>query len=411
MEIEELKAEIRNIKEPRWTRYGHICHKLIDIIIGLCTVICGGEDFADMEEFGKTRREYLAQFLELPNGIPDSDTFRRVFERINPSELSAALNNWISAEQKKRAVVAIDGKTICGSGNEKHKAYHVISAFVAENQLTLGGLSVEEKTNEITAVPELLDIVDVEGAIVTADAMSCQKKTVEKIIEKKADYTIGLKQNQPALYQDAEDYGNTAQRPPFWLCTRFACIFSVISHSFCLPIVRLAALNLCTLTKNLTAQLMHNLCAVLPYFCEFPADLPVLKTKEKGHGRIEKREYRLLTEIGWLEQKEDWRGLHGLGMVKSTVTENEEMREYTRYFITSLTDIHEFVDSVRKHWPIENQLHWCLDVIFREDASRARKDNFSPLNMNVLPKTALFFVSQASIWQVKQEKIDVQSRS
>ena len=207
MDIKTLKEEIKNISEPRRTRYGNIRHKLEDIIIiGLCTVICGGEDFVDMEEFGKSRQEYLGKFLELPNGIPDSDTFRRVFEKINPSELSSCLINWLSVEREKRSVIAIDGKTICGSKNTDHKSYHVISAFVAENQLTLGELTVEEKSNEITAVPELLDLIDVEGAIVTADAMSCQKKIVEKIIEQKADYTIGLKQNQPALYQDTEDY-------------------------------------------------------------------------------------------------------------------------------------------------------------------------------------------------------------
>ena len=188
--------------------------------------------------------------------------------------------------------------------------------------------------NEITAVPELLALIDVEGAIVTADAMSCQKKIVEKIIEQKADYTIGLKQNQPALYQDTEDY-----------------------------------------------------------FKEYAKEMPCEVTLDKGHGRIEKRAYRLLTDIAWLEQKDDWCGLQGLGMVTSTVTEKDETREYTRYFITSLTDIKEFADSVRKHWSIENQLHWCLDVIFREDAARARKDH-SPLNMNVLRKTALNLVSQ-----------------
>ena len=202
MRIEELKEEIKNIQEPRRTRYGNIRHKLEDIIIiGLCTIICGGEDFADMEAFGKSRQEYLAKFLELPNGIPDSDTFRRVFEKLNPSELSSCLVNWISVERNSRGTVAIDGKTICGSGNDKHKAYHVISAFVAENQLTLGEICVEEKTNEITTVPKLLDLIDVKGDIVTADAMSCQKK-----IDKKADYTIGLKQNQPELYKDTEDY-------------------------------------------------------------------------------------------------------------------------------------------------------------------------------------------------------------
>ena len=346
MEIKKLKEEIKKIQEPRRTGYGNIRHKLEDIIIiGLCTVICGGEDFVDMEEFGKSRREYLAKFLELPNGIPDSDTFRRVFEKLNPSELSSCLIKWVSIEREKRSIIAIDGKTICGSGNYDHKAYHVVSAFVAESQITLGEITVEEKTNEITAVPELLDLIDVKGEIVTADAMSCQKKIVEKIILKKADYTIGLKQNQPMLYQDAEDYFN-----------------------------------------------------------EYGAKLPSKIIHEKNHGRIEKREYRILTDLSWLEQKGEWKGLKALGMAKSKITENNEIREYTRYFITSLTDIDEFADSVRKHWSIENQLHWCLDVIFREDASRARKDN-SPLNMNVLRKTALNLVSQAQYGRISKKKL------
>ena len=307
--------------------------------------MCGGEDFADMEEFGKSRKEYLAKFLELPNGIPDSDTFRRVFEKLNPSELSSCLLNWISVERESRSVVAIDGKTIRGSGNSQHKAYHVISAFVAENQITLGELTVEEKTNEITAVPELLDLIDVEDSIVTADAMSCQKKIVEKITDAKADYTIGLKQNQPALYKDCEEY-----------------------------------------------------------FQAFSWELPYVTTQEKGHGRVEKREYRLLNDLSWLEQAEEWRGLKGIGMVKSTIVEKKENRQFTRYFITSLTDIDEFADVVRKHWSIENQLHWCLDVIFREDASRARKDN-SPLNLNILRKTALNLVSQAQYGRVSKKRL------
>ncbi len=298
-------------------------------MIGLCTIICGGEDFTDMEAFGESRKEYLAKFLELPNGIPDSDTFRRVFERINPSELSLCLTNWIAVEREKHSVIAIDGKTICGSGNEKHKAYHVVSAFVAENQLTIDEICVEEKSNEITAVPELLDLIDVKGAIVTADAMSCQKKIVEKIKKKKADYVIGLKQNQPAFYKDVEDYFN-----------------------------------------------------------EFSKEISSIVTNDKGHGRIEKREYRLLTDISWLEPKTEWQGLNAIGMATSTVIEKNETHQFTRYFITSLTDIKEFAYSVRKHWAIENQLHWCLDVIFNEDASRARKD-YSPLNLNVLRKTAL----------------------
>jgi len=203
----------------------------------------------------------------------------------------------------------------------------------------------EEKSNEITAVPELLDLIDVKGDIVTADTMSCQKKIVEKIIEKRADYTIGLKQNQPALYKDTEDYFN-----------------------------------------------------------EFSAEIPLKTTLDKGHGRIEKREYQLMTELSWLEQKSDWKGLNALGCAKSTITEKGETHKFTRYFITSLTDLDEFSGSFRKHWSIENQLHWCLDVIFREDASRARKDN-SPLVLNVLRKITLNLVSQAQYKRISKKRL------
>ena len=188
-------------------------------------------------------------------------------------------------------------------------------------------------------------MIDVEGDIVTADAMSCQKKIVEKIIKKKADYAIGLKQNQPALYKDTEDYFN-----------------------------------------------------------EFCDDIPMRSTLDKGHGRIEKREYQLLTELSWLEQKDEWEGLKGLGCVKSTVIEKGETREFTRYFITSLTDLDEFADSVRKHWAIENNLHWCLDVIFKEDASRARKGN-SPLVLNIMRKIALKLVSQAQYKRISKRRL------
>lgn len=346
MNIETLKEEMKNITEPRRTRYGNIRHKLEDIIIiGMCTVICGGEDFTDMEEFGEERKDFLRNFLELPNGIPDSDTFRRVFEKLNPAELSCCLNNWLAAERKKHEIVAIDGKTICGSENAEHSAYHVVSAFVAENEITLGEITVQEKSNEITAVPELLDLIDIEGTIVTADAMSCQKKIVSKIIEKKADYTIAVKENQPTLLHDIADW-----------------------------------------------------------FEAFEKETPNTVTHEKGHGRIEKREYRLLTDITWLGQRSDWSGLQGIGMARSTVTKNNETTVFTRYFITSLKNVHEFVYSVRKHWAIENQIHWCLDVIFREDAARARKDN-SPLNMNVLRKTALSLLNQARYGRISKKKM------
>ena len=346
MDINELKKQIKMISEPRRTSHGNIRHKLEDIlIIGLCTVICKGEDYADMEEFGKEREEWLGGFLELPNGIPDSDTFRRVFERLKPDEVANCLRDWLDTEREKRAVVAIDGKTIRGSGNAEHKAYHVVSAFVAENQITLGEITISEKSNEITAVPELLELIDVEGSIVTADAMSCQKQIVEKIIDEKADYVIGLKENQPTLHED----------------------------------VRL-------------------------YFDAIQTGYQEKTTVEKDHGRIEKREYRLLNDLSWLEQRNDWKGLNAVGSVTATIQENDARSVFTRYFITSLTDVQEFAYAVRKHWAIENQLHWSLDVIFREDLSRARKDN-SPLNMNILRKTALSLLNQAKYGRISKKKL------
>lgn len=345
MKIETLKERVSNITDPR-RQYGNIRHKLEDIIvIGLCAVICGGEDFVDMEDFGKEREEFLRNFLELPNGIPDSDTFRRVFENIDPEELSECLVNWLDVELPDRCVIAVDGKTICGSGNKEHKAYHVVSALVAETQITLGEITVEEKSNEITAVPELLDLLYIDGTVITADSMSCQRKIVQKICDGNADYCIALKENQPTLFKDTEDY-----------------------------------------------------------FQEFAAECTNAVTSEKGHGRIEIREYFLSTDIEWLEQRDDWTNLNALGMVRSKVIDGENESEFTRYFITSLTDINEFVYAVRKHWSIENQLHWCLDVIFREDSARARKNN-SPLNMNILRKFSLSLLNQAKYGRLSKKRI------
>ena len=177
MKIEELKGRLKSLDDPRRTNRGNYRHKLEDIIIiGLCSVMCGGEDFVDMENFGKEREEFLRKFLELPNGIPDSDTFRRLFEKLNPEDLSERLVNWLEIELPERCVIAVDGKTIRSSQNKEHKAYHIVSAFVADNHITLGEVMVDEKSNEITAVPELLDMLCLDNAIITADAMSCQKQ-------------------------------------------------------------------------------------------------------------------------------------------------------------------------------------------------------------------------------------------
>ena len=331
--MEKVIEKLEKLTDKR-RQWGNLRHKLVDIVfIGLVSVICGGRDFEHMEDTGCGKYDWFKKHLELPNGIPDSDTFRRVFERLEPKELAEVLQE---VTEVAGTTVAIDGKTICGSGNDKHKAYHVVSAWVAEYQITLGQLETSEKSNEITAIPELIDILDIKGSTVTTDAMGCQKQIAAKIIEKNADYVLGLKGNQPSLYQDVKLY--------------------------------------------------------------FESELPqsTIRTLEKDHGRIEKREYYLETDVDWIPQRADWVNLRGIGMVRTSVTsmKTEEFTQQCRYFITSLTDIDQFAYAVRKHWSIESQLHWQLDVAFREDASRARKDN-SPLNLNILRKQALSLLNNA----------------
>lgn len=330
MKMNRLKEAVSRVEDPRRIDRGHILHKLEDIIIiGLCTFVCNGSDFADMEDFGREREEWLRTFLELPHGIPDKDTFRRIFERLDPRALSECLYDWLANTRKDGCVIAVDGKTIRGSQGHGHRAYHVVSAFVSENQITLGEVVTEEKSNEITAVPELLNTLDIKNSTITADAMSCQKEIVETIVQKKADYVIALKRNQPQLFEN-----------------------------------------------------------VSLYFDSFSRELPTLVTQEKGHGRIEKREYQLLTDLTWLPEQGAWADLKAVGRVVSSISQKGKTSAETRYFITSLTSLEHFSYAVRCHWSIENQLHWCLDVIFKEDSARARKA-LSPLNLNVLRKVAL----------------------
>ena len=343
MKIEKLIEGAKKIQDPR-RQYGYIQHRLEAIIvIAFCGIICGAEDYEDIEEFGKLRREWLEKFLELTNGIPDKDTFRRVFERLNPGEVAECLYGWLEAREASGKTVNIDGKTICGSKSTRHNAYHVVSAWVSENQITLGEIVVDEKSNEITAIPKLLDMVDVEGATVTIDAMGTQTKIAEKIIEKNADYCLALKGNHSGLHDDVRFYFENQE------------------------------VN----TKSIT--------------------------HEKDHGRIEKREYSLETDIDWLTQKTAWKGLSAIGAVRSTVIENDAVRTETRYFITSLSDVGRFADSVRKHWSIENQLHWQLDVTFGEDCAKVRKDN-APLNWNVMRKTALPLIRTADVGKKQSVK-------
>lgn len=333
--MQRIIEKLNELSDAR-RQWGNLRHKLVDIVfIGLVSVICGGTDFEHMEDTGYGKLEWFKQYLELPNGIPDSDTFRRAFERINPEELGKILQESVDVREK---TIAIDGKTICGSGNNQHSAYHVVSAWVTENQITLGQLTTEEKSNEITAIPALLDTLDIAGSTVTIDAMGCQRNIASKICDKGADYVLALKANHEILYKDVSLYFET---------------------------------------EDIGAG-----CS----------------TAEKDHGRIEKREYFLETSIDWLFQRPDWANLKAIGMVKTTITnmKTNTISKECRYFITSLTDVAAFAHAVRNHWSIESQLHWQLDVSFREDDSHARKDN-SPLNLNLLRKEALHLLNHADL--------------
>lgn len=345
MEIKKLKEELRNIPDPR-RQYGNLRHKLDEIlIIGLCSVICCGEDFEDMEDFGKDREEWLSGFLELENGIPGHDTFRRVFERLNPQAVGKSLNAWIDgAGNSGGRSVNIDGKTICGSKNTKHTAYHVVSAWVAQTHITLGELAVDEKSNEITAIPELLDLIDVEGDIITIDAMGCQTDIATKIREVGADYVLALKDNQPTLHEDVSDYFDWVEK-------------------------------------------------------EQPKSEPISRYKSKvenDHGRIETREI-VTASADWLESKEDWTDIHTIIRYRCTREIDGVKSISVRHYISSFdTSAEGFLDIIRGHWSVENGLHWMLDVVFREDDARARKDN-SPLNFNVLRKIALAVLRKTAI--------------
>jgi predicted transposase YbfD/YdcC len=344
MDIGGLTERIKEIPDPR-RAWGNLRHKLEDIfVIGLATLLCGGEDFEDMEQFGLSRERELRKFLELPHGIPDESTFFRVFTRVKSDELSRCVYEWL-AEVKGGAGTAIniDGKTIRGSKTGEQAAVHMVSAWAGDKEIVLGQLAVAEKSNEITAIPKLLDLLDIRGATVSIDAMGCQKEIAASIRKKGADYVLAVKENQPALYHDIKDYFEGMEG----------------------------------------GQIR-----------ELPDD--IWETgEERGHGRIEKREIRTVTGLSWLEGKADWKDLATIIQCRSFRTLKDETTQTDRYYISSsLNDALELYHGIRGHWSIENQLHWSLDVIFREDASGVTKDH-GPENLNTLRKLALSLLRSA----------------
>jgi predicted transposase YbfD/YdcC len=316
---------------------GNFRHKLSDILlIALCSTMAGGKGFNDMEFYGETKRDFFKSFLDLPNGIPDADTFRRVLEKLSPEEFQKHLANAREMLKEHWQVISIDGKTLRGSRRALKDPFHVVSAYVKEKSLTLGQVTIDEKSNEITAIPKLLDLIDITGDVITIDAIGTQQEIARKIFEKKADYVLAVKGNQKELHHEIQEYFKTNKQPIF-------------------------------------------------------------QTTEKSRDRIENREYQLCTDpefIKWLSNGK-WAGLRAIGKVSSSVTHKGKTSVVERYYISTLVDTEKFAKCVRSHWGIES-MHWILDVIFREDECRSRN---AALNLNILRKTAITLLKQIEIWK------------
>jgi predicted transposase YbfD/YdcC len=337
-----VKHYFRSLKDPR--RRHRRRHLLGDIIvIAICAVVCGANDWKQIATFAQKRLPWLKRFLELPNGIPSHDTFERVFARIDPLAFQACFRAWITAVCESLDVkhIAIDGKTLRRSGSAALKPLHVVSAWATANQIILGQLAVTEKSNEITAIPELLELFSVKGAFVTIDAMGCQKEIARAIVAKGGDYILTVKDNQPNLRADIQK------------CFDDACACGM-------------------------AGVRHDLYA----------------TEEKDHGRIEKRSYLIIDDPEGIRSKDDWEKLNVIGMCYSERTVGDQTSTETRYFIGSRkANARTYGKVLRHHWSVENHLHWHLDINFGEDDSRIRErtaaDNFA-----VLRRVALSLLKQ-----------------
>jgi predicted transposase YbfD/YdcC len=333
-----LHKYFSKLPDPRVARNKK--HLLIDIVVlSIIAVICGAESWDSIEEFGKARIGFLKKILSLPNGIPSHDTINRVFSILKPDKFEALFINWVNSLRNKNIcneVISIDGKTICGSKDSFHNksAIHIVSAWANSNQIVLGQLKVDDKSNEITAIPELLEMLDIKGSIITIDAMGTQKKIAETIIDNQANYILALKGNQTYLKNDVE--------------------------------------NLCKRMKPDSEN----------------------EVVEKGHGRIETRNCKIFNHISLLEDVDKWKELKSVIQITSEREIKGKKTMETRLYISSLNDKAEaFNKYIRMHWGIENNLHWTLDMTFREDEQRKR-DKHSAQNFAIVRKIVLNLLKQ-----------------
>ncbi len=321
-------------------------HALLDILIlALCATVGGADGWADVERFGKAKLGFFRRFLALPNGIPSHDTFGRLFARLDPAALLACIQSWLAAVRAAvgRELVAIDGKalrrsfdTAAGQG-----PLHLVSAWACEARLVLGQVAVDAKSNEITAIPLLLELLDLEGCVVTIDAMGCQKDIAAAIRGRGADYVLAVKGNQPTLHRAVHE--------------------AFLAHA----------------EGGFTDPTLRQ-----------------LRTVGRGHGRPETREYFIAAPPPALARGGDWEDLRSIGLVVRTRGAGDAVSEEVVYYISSLPPkVRAFARAVRGHWGIENRLHWSLDVTFSEDRSRVRKDH-GPANLGMLRRLALSILQQ-----------------
>lgn len=353
-----LRNEFASLKDPRVQRTR--LHSLNDIlVITICGFVCGVDNWVDLELFGKAKLAWFKTFLQLPSGIPSHDTFGRLYAALDPVEFSRCFARWMRGISKVTdgQLVALDGKTLRRSFDTaaEKSAIHMVSAWAARNHVVLGQVKTDEKSNEITAIPKLLEMLYLEGCLVTMDAMGCQREVVKQIVDKGADYVISLKGNHPTLHAQVEDF----------FCEARLERFETVAHTF-------------------------------------------FETSDEGHGRTEVRRYWLTHQLDNFRQRGEWAGLTSLGMVEAERTEKGVTSHDVRYFISSLPGdaAEKFGAAVRGHWGIENGLHWVLDVAFREDESRVRKGN-APENMAMMRHVALNLLKTAT---TKQKRVSIQSR-